>query len=103
MTNEYYRKELTKLKAILQTDTDSITVSSEYVIEKIDRILNGIPIGIHPSLKPVIFKEIIKNEYIPTVAVLHNIDPSRFSEKEYDLVERFVNEENAEEIKNGRR
>ena len=53
MKEEYYQTEIVKLLAILQQDKTNkdIMITRVYVIEKLERIINGTGIGIHPSLE----------------------------------------------------
>ena len=45
------QKEVVKLLAIMNQNSKNGFVSREYVREKLDRILDGMGIGIHPSLE----------------------------------------------------
>jgi len=51
MDEKYYIKEIVKLLAIMNQDPKDLVVSRKYVIEKLERILNGAGIGIHPTLE----------------------------------------------------
>jgi len=103
MTNEYYRKELMKLRMIFAADSNNITVSSDYIVEKIDKILEGTPIGIHPGLKKYVYDRMLKENCIPLVSVLQNIDPTKFTEKEYNIIESYINQEHREELESVRK
>lgn len=60
MDKEYYIVELAKLLVIINQDTTEPTIHRSYVREKIERILNGVGIGIHPSLEGMV-EQYIKN------------------------------------------
>ena len=57
---KWYQEEVVKLLAILNQDNhkDDVYVSREYMKEKVNRILSGIGIGIHPTLKPYVEKKL---------------------------------------------
>lgn len=47
---KYYRRELTKLLMIVKTGDDNSMISKEYMLEKLNWILSGNGINLHPSL-----------------------------------------------------
>ena len=53
---EWYVEEVAKLRAIMQQglDGNEPTVHRDYVNEKLDRILTGVGISIHPTLKDMV-------------------------------------------------
>ena len=57
---EWYLKEAVKLLAILNQDDhkDDVFVGREYMREKVNRILSGIGIGIHPALESYVEKKL---------------------------------------------
>lgn len=52
-TEDYYIKEIVKLICIMEQDSDNkdLTIHRDYVKEKLNMIINGSGIGIHPSLE----------------------------------------------------
>ena len=62
MDEEYYIKEIAKLICIIEQSKNSdIMVGRSYVKEKLERIINGIGVGIHPSLEGYV-EDYIKNK-----------------------------------------
>ena len=63
---EWYVKEVAKLFAIALQDPDDGdgTMHKQYLNEKLERILNGIGIRIHPSLKKPVEKLLEKYNFI---------------------------------------
>ncbi len=57
-STEWYQEEVVKLLAIMNQDEGENFVSKEYVKEKLNRILSGVGIGIHPTLKPYVEKKL---------------------------------------------
>ncbi len=59
--NKWYLEEVVKLLAIMKQDDSGevVMVARSYVIEKLNRIINEMGIGIHPTLKPYV-KEYMK-------------------------------------------
>ena len=60
--NKWYLEEVVKLLAIMKQDFGDEFVAKSYVIEKLERIINEIGIGIHHSLKLYVEKAMEKLE-----------------------------------------
>lgn len=52
MDEEYYIKEIVKLLGIVEQEPNDGTIHRIYIKEKLERIIHGIGVGIHPSLEP---------------------------------------------------
>ena len=110
--DEYYIKEICKFKAILTQLKDEAIFENkafheyDYFLEKINRVLAGIPIGIHPNLKKIVYEDL--KRFSPSISVISHLDDGKVNwdddeililsdSAKFDAHENIVNEKHWEE------